>query len=178
MGRQKASWMILSLMTLLVQGCGVNKISYYSSNKPELKIEQFFSGKTKGYGLVQKIGGDVQRRFVVDMHGHWADGKGVLDEKFVFDDGEHQQRQWLLKVIDAQHFEATAADVEGVAHGEQLGNAIRMQYVLKIPYHGRTIDVSMDDWLYRVDDHVVMNSATMKKFGLPVGRVTASFFKE
>ena len=53
-----------------------------------------------------------------------------------------------------------------------------MVYVLQIPYKGKTIDVTMDDWLYRVNDQVVLNNAVMKKFGIPIGRITASFFKE
>lgn len=169
---------VLCLVTILTQGCGMNKINQYQNNTPILMIDDFFAHPVKGYGMVQKNSGEVRRRFTVSMQGHWTGDKGVLDEHFLYDDGEKQSRQWHLIRQDKRHFTATAADVTGTATGEQVGNAIHMNYVLQVPYMGKTIDVSMDDWLYRVDEHVVLNSAVMKKFGIPIGRVTASFFRE
>lgn len=156
----------------------MNSIKNYSNKKPNLEIETYFSGETKGYGLVQKCSGAVRRQFEVQMQGTWKDNKGILDEHFIFDDGEKQHRQWQLEKIDANHFIGKAEDVVGVAKGEQFGNAIHMEYVLRVPYKGSTIDVTMDDWLYRINDKIVLNNATMKKFGFCVGRLTASFSKD
>lgn len=172
------SFVFFSVIAIILGGCDVNNIQTYKNDNPTLQMEDYFSGKVKGYGLVQKTSGAVRRRFEVDMHGKWEGNQGTLDENFVYDDGEKQVRQWKLTKIDDHHFTATAADVIGVAKGEQYGNVIHMTYVLRVPYNGLTLDLSMDDWLYRVNDHVVLNNATMKKFGFPVGKLTASFFKE
>ena len=166
------------ISTLLLQGCSMNQIKAYEKNDPLLKMEEYFSGPVKGYGLIQKYMGGVRRRFTVDMHGQWIGNQGTLDEDFVYDNGEKQHRQWRLTRTDAHHFTALADDVTGITHGEQYGNAIHMVYVLQIPYNGSTLSVTMDDWLYRVNDQVVLNNAVMKKFGIPIGRITASFFKE
>ncbi len=166
------------ISTLLLQGCSMNQIKAYEKNDPLLKMEEYFSGPVKGYGLIQKYMGGVRRRFTVDMHGQWTGNQGTLDEDFVYDNGEKQHRQWRLTQTDAHHFTALADDVTGITHGEQYGNAIHMVYVLQIPYNGSTLSVTMDDWLYRVNDQVVLNNAVMKKFGIPIGRITASFFKE
>lgn len=165
------------LVALILGGCEVNNIKEYKNNTPSLRMEDYFSGNVKGYGLVQKNTGAVRRRFVVEMKGTWEGNIGILDEKFVFDDGEKQERQWKLTKIDEHHFTATAHDVVGIASGEQYGNVIHMTYVLSVPYNGKTINLDMDDWLYRVNDEVVLNNATMKKFGISVGKLTASFFK-
>lgn len=169
---------ILAVTLALTTGCQMNKIAQYQDKGPELTMENFFSGSTKGYGMIQKNSGEVRRRFTVDMRGEWHGTKGILDEAFIYDDGEQQHRQWHITLIDKHHFNATAKDVIGIATGEQFGAAIHMIYTLEIPYQGTTINVTMDDWLYRIDDHVVLNNATMKKFGISVGRVTASFYKE
>ncbi len=166
------------ISALLFQGCSMNQIKNYQKNHPVLMMEDYFTGHVKGYGLIQKYTGGVRRRFTVDMHGHWTGDHGILDEDFIYDDGEKQHRQWQLTRTDAHHFNAVADDVTGITHGEQYGNAIHMVYALQIPYKGKTIDVTMDDWLYRVNDQVVLNNAVMKKFGIPIGRITASFFKE
>lgn len=169
---------ILAFTFTLNTGCHMNKIAHYQDKHPVLTMENFFSGSTKGYGMIQKNSGELRRRFTVEMTGEWQGKKGILDEAFIYDDGEQQHRQWQITQIDNHHFNATAKDVIGIASGEQYGAAIHMIYTLKIPYQGSTISMTMDDWLYRIDDNVVLNNATMKKFGIPLGRVTASFYKE
>jgi hypothetical protein len=52
-----------------------------------------------------------------------------------------------------------------------------MRYVLRVPYSGRTIDVDMDDWMWRIDEKTVLNRTEMTKFGFRVGEVTLSFRK-
>lgn len=168
----------LFISALLTQGCSMNQIHNYEKNQPILMMEDYFNGHVKGYGLIQKYTGGVRRRFTVDMQGQWKGNHGTLDEDFIYDDGEKQHRQWQLTRTDEHHFNAVADDITGISHGEQYGNAIHMTYVLQIPYNGKTINVTMDDWLYRVNNQVVLNNAVMKKFGIPIGRITASFFKE
>ena len=169
---------ILLITIILNTGCQMNKIAHYQDKHPALTMENFFSGSTKGYGMIQKNSGELRRRFTVEMTGEWQGKKGILDEAFIYDDGEQQHRQWQITQIDNHHFNATAKDVIGIASGEQYGAAIHMIYTLEIPYRGTTINITMDDWLYRIDDNVVLNNTTMKKFGIPLGRMTASFYKE
>ena len=38
-------------------------------------------------------------------------------------------------------------------------------------------EVQFDDWMYRMGDKVVLNKATMSKFGWRLGEVTLSFTK-
>ena len=38
-------------------------------------------------------------------------------------------------------------------------------------------EVQMDDWMYLVDDRVMLNRAVMRKFGITLGAVTLSFSK-
>jgi hypothetical protein len=38
--------------------------------------------------------------------------------------------------------------------------------------------VQFDDWMYLVDDKVMLNKATMSKFGIRLGEVTLSFTKK
>jgi hypothetical protein len=40
-----------------------------------------------------------------------------------------------------------------------------------------TIDVQFDDWMYLMTDKVMLNKATMSKFGVKLGEVTLSFSK-
>ena len=41
----------------------------------------------------------------------------------------------------------------------------------------RTFDVQMDDWMYLMNERVMLNRARMSKFGVEVGQVTLTFIK-
>jgi len=42
---------------------------------------------------------------------------------------------------------------------------------------GRIVNVQFDDWMYLMDDKVMLNKAVMSKFGIQLGEVTLSFTK-
>lgn len=84
---------------------------------------------------------------------------------------------WTLKKLPGGRYTGTAADVLGEAQGQAAGNALRWGYVLKLPVDGKVIEVDMDDWMYLVDDKVMINRAQMSKFGFRLGAVTLSFTK-
>jgi len=42
---------------------------------------------------------------------------------------------------------------------------------------GRVIEVRFDDWMYLMSERVMLNKATMSKWGVRLGEVTLSFTK-
>jgi len=72
---------------------------------------------------------------------------------------------------DNQIFIADAKDVVGVANGRQSGNAVNMHYTLAVPYNNSVINLSMDDWMYKINNDIVLNKTSMKKFGFKVGEI-------
>jgi hypothetical protein len=75
-------------------------------------------------------------------------------------------------------WQGTAADVVGVADGEVAGNALHWRYTLRLPVDGRNWDVQFDDWMFLQDEHTLLNSARMSKFGIGLGEVSLFFRKE
>jgi len=65
----------------------------------------------------------------------------------------------------------------GEATGQALGNAFNWQYTMALPVDGRIVNVQFDDWMYLMDDKVMLNKAVMSKFGIQLGEVTLSFTK-
>jgi len=66
--------------------------------------------------------------------------------------------------------------VIGEAKGAQYGNAVNMRYVLAVTTReGKTYNLSMDDWLFRVGEHTIINHGTMTKFGFKVGELVITF---
>ncbi|MGE0350815.1 DUF3833 domain-containing protein [Hydrogenophaga sp.] len=158
-------------------GCAGPRIAQYAAEKPVLDLRSYFNGTLDAYGVFTDRSGAVVKRFTVVMRCSWNGNDGVLDEDFVYSDGTRQKRIWRMKYLGNGQFSGTADDVVGEARGEQQGNAFRWGYTLRLPVDGRTWDVQFDDWMYLMDERVMLNKAEMSKFGIRLGEVTLSFVK-
>ena len=93
----------------------------------------------------------------------------------MWSDGERQRRVWTVRDLGDGRYAGSAEDVVGSAAGRTAGNALNWRYTMAIPLDGRTWHIDFDDWMFLVDDRVMLNRATMQKFGIRVGEVTLSF---
>ena len=75
------------------------------------------------------------------------------------------------------HYEGRADDVLGIGTGQQSGNAFRWGYTLNLPVDDKVYEVQFDDWMYQMDDKVVINKAVMSKFGITLGELVVNFKK-
>jgi hypothetical protein len=165
-------------LIMLIGGCSTAKVEDYAQNKPELDIRDYLNGDVDAWGMFVDNSGKADPMFHVTMHGEWQGNNGTLTEHFDYNDGRKQDRVWALSFTDEHHFSGTAADVVGVAQGAQFGNAVNMNYVLTVQTKsGSSYDMSMNDWLYRMDDKTVINRNEMRKFGYKVGELVIAFKK-
>jgi hypothetical protein len=149
-----------------------------SDSSKVLSIAEYFEGDTLAYGILEDFFGRPTRRFKVKMQGHWEGTKGVLNEEFLFDDGELQKRTWNFEHIAPNQFIGSAADVIGLAKGNELPGEINMSYTLRVPVDKKNYDLKFDDRLYIIEDNIVLNKAKMKKFGITVATLTLVFTKK
>jgi hypothetical protein len=161
----------------LLAGCASPVATDYASEKPPLDLKTYFNGELTAHGMFSDRSGKVVRRFVVTMKCNWQGNEGVLDESFVYSDGEKQRRVWHLKQLADGRYIGTADDVVGEAQGQSAGNALQWSYTLRLPVDGKTYEVQFDDWMYLIDEHVMLNKAVMSKFGVRLGEVTLAFHK-
>ena len=162
---------LLLLCVLLAGGCSTVKVSDYSAMQPVMTPENFFNGPMTAHGVLKNRSGRVTSYFNADIVGSWKDGVGTLEEDFVFSDGEKSRRVWTFKKNVDGTYTGTAGDVVGEAHGEIAGNTMFLKYVLRIPYGGKTIDVTIDDRMYQTATGILINESKMYKFGFRVGEI-------
>ena len=145
----------------------------------ELLLEEYFLGSLYADGVLFDRRGRVRRRFHVDMQGAWEAEWGTLQESFVFDDGERQQRTWRLHRLPPQRgvrcYEASADDVVGPAVGYAAGAELRWSYVLELALGARRVRVRMDDRMYLLDGGRLLNRTEMRKFGVRVASLLIVF---
>ena len=171
----------LAVSSALLAGCAGPQITDYAAEKPVLDLRQYFTGTIDAYGIFTDRSGKAVKRFTVEMTCSWtgAPGQevGVLDEHFIYSDGTKDRRVWTLKRSPDGKYIGTAGDVLGEAAGQERGNAFRWGYTLLLPVDGKTIEVQFDDWMYLMNDKVMLNKAKMSKFGFKLGEVTLTFAK-
>ena len=171
---------LLIIITVLIKSNLFNdsmKPEDFKNTEPEIKIEKYFEGQVKAWGILQDRKGRATRQFKANMIGKFENNILTLEEDFFWKDGETQRRVWKIKKIDEHNYIGTAPDVVGEAKGVSYGPAFKFEYNLMIPFKGKNIKIRFDDWIFKQDEKVAINRATLTKFGFKVGELTVFFEK-
>lgn len=167
---------LLLLLVFVLSGCSAS-IHDLPDKSPAMDLFGYFEGDVNAYGIVQDYQGVKIRQFTVKIKGEIEDNTLTLTEDFVFDDGELQQRIWVIEKLGNNQYRGTADDVIGHATGIVKGDTLNWQYVLSMDVDGSNYHINFDDWMYLMDDKRLFNKATMTKWGVTVGQVTLFFEK-
>ena len=162
---------------LWLSACASQSLEGYAQERPVLDLARYFNGVVDAHGIFQDRSGQIVKRVTVVMDCSRKGNEGVLDEAFTYSDGTTQRRIWRLTKHADGHYTGTADDVVGTARGQTQGNAFRWGYTLALPVDGKVYHVDFDDWMYLIDERVMLNRATMSKFGVRLGEITLSFTK-
>lgn len=145
----------------------------YKDFSPPLNIDEYFNGPVKAWGMIQNMFGTVDNRFHGEMAGEWDGDTGTLNERFEYSNGDVQTRVWTLRKGKDGFFEGEAADIDGKAAGCIHGNSALWRYVMMLPVgKGKTVKVKFTDWLFLMEDGVIINRIKLKKFGIKIAELT------
>ena len=167
----------LAVTALLISGCASVQVADYAEEKPKFDLREYFNGRIIAHGIVQDRSGKVLRRMTVNMACTWVGDTGTLNEDFTYADGKKERRIWTIKK-QGDRYIGTAADVVGEAIGTAAGNTLNWKYVLALPVDDKVYNVDFDDWMWQLDDKVMMNRAVFSKFGFRLGEVLITFYKQ
>lgn len=165
-------------VVIMLSGCSGNTMDYYKNTLPEADIKTYFSGPIKAWGVVQDWRGRVVSRFDVEMVGTWEGDVGTLKEHFEFYDGKTQERVWTITKLADGTYEGTAGDILDKAKGKVEGNAVNWHYRMDLPVGDTTYRLKFDDWMWQMNDGVLLNRSYMKKFGITVAELTLFMQKQ
>ncbi|AWA39733.1 DUF3833 domain-containing protein [Pseudomonas fluorescens] len=169
---------LLLTLILSIASCTSVDVSRYADQQPALDLQRFFSQPVKAWGMFQKRGGEVTKRFEVNIISRREGNNLILDERFLYSDGTRQHRVWTLTPEGQGRWSGRAGDVVGVAQGQVAGNTLHWRYRLNVPVDDSTYEMSMDDWMYLMDEDTLINRTSMSKFGVEVGQVTLFFRRQ
>ena len=144
-------------------------------------IEQYFLGRTTGYGTMHDFLGRLIAEVEIEMSGYWEKDIFILDEIFIFKSSkeqkrQEQKRQWKIVKESKYQYCATSNDLLKKASGIRKENTMNWKYQLLINYRNKEIAFDFDDWIYNSGD-IVINKVKMKKFGIKLAELFISYKK-
>ena len=138
----------------------------------------WLEGITHAKGVFEDRKGRVRRRFTVEMSGQAVGNTLRLHERFVFDDGERQERTWVLTRGADGNFTGRAEDSVSEAQGRFAEGVAYLSSELKLKIGKRSIAMHFDDAFYEAGPGLVLNRSTMSKWGIRLGQILIQFRKD
>jgi hypothetical protein len=137
----------------------------------------YFEGRTLASGVFEGRSGQIKRRFGVDLIGRAEGNSLVLEENFLFDNGERQERTWTLTRGDGQSFTGTCVDAVTEARGGFDQGRAFLNSSLRLKVGNRLVTMRFDDVFYDTGGGTVLNRSTVSKWGVRLGQVLILFRK-
>ena len=136
----------------------------------------FFDGHVRSWGVVESRSGAPTGWVVTDCEGR-SDGPDRLRmvQHLSFGEGPMQERIWTLQRTGPQRFQATANDMVGTAIGEADGRALHWKWVLAPSRGGWPFEMTIDQWMYQIDDRSVLIRTKISKLGVILAEVSEQF---
>ncbi len=155
----------------LYLGFAAQTVDDYADLVPVLHLRDHLAGNLVCDGMIFGPTGRVTSRFRADIQVAWDGPNGVMDERFHYDDGSTQDRQWRLTIDNDGSLRAEADDVIGAGRGTVGGNALGLRYRIRLPdaNGGHVLDAV--DWMYLQRDGTILNRSQFRKFGIRVAEL-------
>ncbi len=146
----------------------------YAGKGPDFDLRRHLSGPILCEGVIFGPTGRVSSRFVADMEVRWDGNVGVMSERFHYDTGDVQDREWRLTLGNDGTIRAEAADVVGAGTGRVMGPGVQLSYRIRLPDSsgGHVLDTT--DWMYLVENGTIINRSQFRKFGITVAELVAT----
>ncbi len=174
----RLSLLPLCLAVLITARCAreTEIVPTATGGSPAFDPVAFFDGQTQSCGVIESRFGVSTELIVTNGQGQ-RDGTGRLRmvQRLSFQDGTTQERDWTLWRSEPDHFKATANDMVGTAEGEASGRVFHWQWVLARSPGNPLMNVTMQQWMYRMEDGSVTVRTTVTKLGFIVAEVTEQF---
>ena len=142
---------------------------------PDFLPETYFLQPLTAFCVFVDRFGAIRRQFAVDITGTATDVGFILDEAFLYDDGERETRQWVITRVADGRYQGRCDDVIGHAEGHHTDNMLRWRYRFRLAMFGRKVSVHFDDVMVVHQGGVMVNRAIVSKWGLKLGEVLLSF---
>lgn len=145
---------------------------------PAFDLRRHLNGPILCEGVIYGPTGRVTSRFVADFEARWDGNAGVMTERFRYDSGTVQDREWRLTLGNDGAIRAEAPDVVGAGEGRAEGPAVQLRYRIRLPKDAGGHVLTVNDWMYLMENGTIMNRSQFTKFGIKVAELVATMRKK
>ena len=146
----------------------------YVEGQPQFDLRTHLNGPILCEGVIYGPLGRVTSRFVGEFDARWDGNNGVMTERFTYDNGSVQDREWHLRLGNDGSIQATAPDVVGTGTGMQMGSAVQLNYRIRLPEASGGHVLDTVDWMYLAPNGTIVNRSQFRKFGIQVAELVAT----
>ena len=158
--------------------CASMKPAAFTSGTPKLDPVAFYGGRTRSTGVVETPGGRPSVRITTKTVGTIKDGLLSIEQDLYPEGQQANHRTFRLRQVDEHHVDATAEDIDGVAHGLLYGNTFSWTFRRKMANRKFIKHVRMSQYMYLMPDGKTMIiRSVIRKFGFVVAQITEQFEK-
>ena len=165
---------LAALIAPLFVGFRSQRPAHFAGLAPRFDPRRDLNGQILCEGVIYGPTGRVTSRFVAEMVGKWEGNIGVLSERFRYDNGDAQDREWRLTVGNDGTIRAEADDVVQAGTGTISGPTVQMLYKLRLPKSAGGHVLSVTDWMYLAENGTIINRSQFHKFGIKVAELVAT----
>lgn len=171
-------WIPPICVLLFVTGCAAPLTpKAFVATAPAFDPMTFWSGRTASWGVIENLSG-APTAIITTSTEATPEGEGGLHMiQHVVSNGKDAVRDWHLRRLGQDQFEATANDMVGTARGASSGRTFHWTWILATKPGNCLFNVSMEQWMYLADNGTLMNRTIITKFGVRLAEVSEQFVR-
>ena len=172
-------WTKFSLTAALVlTACSAPSLDTFRNTAPAFDPVLFFTGHLRSWGVLENRQGGPTSIVTTQCQGTaevTSAGPGIHMMQRLTIGQTRQTRDWHLHRTETGRYEATANDIIGMAVGDAEGRAFHWRFTLATQPGDSLKNVTMDQWMYAMEDGSMINRTIVSKLGLVLAEVTEQF---
>jgi hypothetical protein len=150
------------------------------SEAKKFRLEKFFRGRCEGNGYTVSRSGSLQNKFRIEAEGNWDAKTNTLSlkEEYLFGDGHIDILKWSIIKRSETRYVGKEDRIDGEADGDEDEQSFRWRYVRSVPAKdGTSSKIRFDDHFWPQGENTLLVYASLTKFGIEVGRISAVYRK-
>ena len=149
----------------------------FTSTTPPFDPITFWTGHTDSWGVIENLDGAPTSIITTATDGTVEGPDGLHMIQHVTDNGETTTRDWHIRRLAHNQFQATANDVVGTAHGSPSGRTLHWTWTLAAKPGSSLFNVTMNQWLYLSDNGTLLVRTVVSKLDIRLAEISEQFVK-
>ena len=163
---------------MLLCGCAAPlQPKAFASTTPAFDPITFWTGRTASWGVVENRDGAPAQIITTTTNAMAQDMGDLHMVQHVVTGGKESVRDWHIRRLGNNRFEASASDMVGTTSGSPSGRTLHWTWVLATKPGHDLFNVRMEQWMYLADNGTLLVRSIVTKFGVRLAEISEQFVR-